>query len=352
MKDAQGKEIQNSIKIHEDNYIEFGNVEYFSLAIDPYHLLTDTVNGFKLTNNIARFTLPLIIVETPAEYPDHDYEQAFFDSSAEILMINSGNNWVPVVLKLENADNPLEQHERIAVHKAFLDALNTEMIQSISPSVIGSEQVIVGHSFVNWDSGKTYINPGKPIWNDPNIISNVHDVVEHCSPERVIGCSIADIEILKIYRETGEQEKGKLLKEATSLDKNTGRPADGDYYLDPKTKKAYFSDSAHPKILPIIQQKLNQNKLTETFDWKIEKNKISKLIVRTEAAPLYAAVKAAQMKYTNLREKSVQEILSSPEIETITFPDRLSADSTANFIKRITGKRPNLRIKQRLPKAP
>ncbi len=353
LKDKNGKPIDNTIHIHEDNYIEFGNVEYFALAVDPYHLLTDTINGFKLVNNIAHFIKPLIIVETPAEYPDPSdpdrlpkgysleelkkYEQIYLDTAAEIFKTNSGSNWLPIVVRLENAENKQEAEERNRLHQNFVKTLDEDMKQNYAATEKVSEQVIIGHSRILWASGQTEVNVG-------GAFRGSMEMAEYCFPERVIGCSIADAEIVRIYRETVEELKDTNLIEGTGVDKN-GKAVGGDYYVDKLADRAYLSNSGFTKTWPTVKQKLDKNKLAETFDWKEKDNTIDSISVKTEAAPLYAALKVIQLKYPYLRKNSIVDLFISPELETIYFPVGPFADEVAGLIKKITGKRPNLKSK-------
>lgn len=317
--------------------------------------MKDTKNGFKLINNIARFTTPLIIVETPAEYPEVEteqdvknlpsgqtieqlklYEQMYLDVTAEILKMNSGTDWIPIVVRLENSDDPRESEQRVTLHTEFIKALDTEMKQSYSPSQIVSEQVIIGHSRRLWATGDVYVNPGD--------FKRYGKMTEYCFPERVIGCSIADAEIVRMYRETIEELKDKTLTQGTGVD-NQGKAVGGDYYFDPKTDRVHMSDTGYAKTWGAIQKKIKQTKIAETFNFGRNNNRIEWAEVKTEAAPLYAAVMVIQFKHPELRKKRITEIVASQEIENIVFPPGPFANDAAEFVKKITGKKPSFKSK-------
>ncbi len=323
LKDRQGRVIENVIQIHEDNYIEFGNVEYFALSVDPHHLLTDTENGFKLVNNIARFTQPLIIVESPVGKFD---EQKYFDAAAQILATNVEG--VPITIKLKNPPSGYSKEERdrmIASHKNFFEALELEAAKSKFARLGGvrSEQAVIGHNWINEKSmGIVAVLKGEE--------RETFETQSFVCYEKLIGCALGDIKLKEAYHDavdmgiegytnpkTGEKKPPRL-KEVDKLVQ--GRVIGGDVYRRPDGSFE-LNPEAYLKFAHVLRDRLEFPDVEELYYWKyIEEEKRLEFGIFPNQAPLHAAIYVAQLKNPELVAASAKDILLSAEMQSMKFP--------------------------------
>lgn len=317
LRDEQGKLIENSIQIHEDNYIEFGNVEYFALEVDPHHLLIDTETGFKLVNNIARFTQPVIIAETPIKKPE---EQPYFDAAAQILKENIKG--LPVIARLRNPEDltSVEGRQVFDANSQFLEAIEFEAAQSklARRGGISSEQVIIGHNEMR-GSGIAYVTPTKETTQD------------FVCFEKLIGCSLGDIKLREIsydvldmaLRGYIESDKGitypPVLREGKNVVEN--RVIDGDICLPPVCNPPIINRDAYREIDILATKRMTQPDVTSLYDGTYDYGEhVAMLGIHPNKAPIHAAIRAVQLNYPKFQNAKAKDILLSPEMRSIEFP--------------------------------
>ncbi len=330
MKDKNGKQIENMIEIHENNYIEFGNVEYFALSVDPHHLLKDTKKGFKLVNNIARFTKPLIIVETPVK---EKWEQEYFDATAQILADNVKG--IPIIVRLENPKTKEERKEFLLSHSNLFEAIDEEakrnkVTNSLEPR---SEQVIIGHNTLR-ETGTGVIMP---------IRDEVKDVL--CW-DKLLGCALAYQRRNEIYQEIidigirGGEIGGKMyqpfLKEGTVVEDD--KVVGGDVYSYPDGNFKLNRPEGYKKIDQAMQDRLRQDDVQGLYDGGYRYTTYEFVLeIWPNKAPLHAALRAVILNNPELGKKSAKEILLSPEMQRIKFSLCKYAKEASVFASKATG---------------
>lgn len=323
LKDKNGKPIDNTIQIHDDNYIEFGSVEYFALAVDPYHLLKDTNSGFKLVNNIARFTKPLIIVETPVR---EKWEQAYFDAAAKILADNVKG--IPIVVRLENPKTEGEKQAFLESHSNFFKAVDEEAKKSKvakfgQPS---SEQVIIGHNEIIVESELAYVTP---------IMGTIQPFV--CR-DKLIGCTLGNIKAEEIKTEVldmglrGYMWNGEFqlptLKFGSEM--REGEIVGGNVYF--KDGKPIFNPEGYKEYDKLMTKRVKQPDVDALYDggYSYKLHRIT-LGIYPNKAPLHTAIRAAMLNNPELEKKTAKEILLSPDMQRIKFSSCKFAKEASEF---------------------
>ncbi len=301
---------KTEVMIGNDNDISYGDqVNYFSVLVDPHHLLKGRKETFELLNKIKndKFTTPVVVVTMP---PKSEDEQEYFDAAARLFEINMK---MPLLLRLENGENSQTHQENMAAYQLLLQNLNQQIGS-------GFETVIIGHSELetNLQTGKKIVllptgfkkQEGKTMPENKEIINN---------PDIVIGSSIGQMKIENIYETLRKEGILNFLKE------------DEDYFItiDEKGKEHFtLTDKGEKVIWPLVRQRLDEDKTTKIlYEILHDENGYIKHspTIDPRTTPLFAAIKVSLLKYPYLKEQfkdasdPLLGILLSPEMQTITF---------------------------------
>ena len=162
--------------------------------------------------------------------------------------------------------------------------------------------------------------------------------------EKLIGCTLGDLKLREISQEVVEMGiKGfnfndKLQKPILILGSGVkdGEIEDGDAYVNPDGQ-IFVDEEGHKKIRGLMEWRLKQSDINALYDGgrNPETGEIV-LGIHPNKAPLHAAMRAIQLRYAKFEGKKAEDILLSPEMQTIRFPDCTYAREASLFASNAT----------------
>ena len=269
----------------------------------------------------------VVVIETPYDQTQPK-EKEYFEISGQLIEDNMPDAKV-IRIKMENTDDLAspDQQKRLQTHKAFLDLLNEKQkIQIKEKHQFGI--YIIGHSQMNLDSEgymQTQINTGHTQEKEGPLTTYTN----FNYPLDVIGSSLGQWKIQTLKTETAKE----LIKE--------GILKEGEDYTLNRNGLPVLTDTGLTKAWPRVKEKISNDKEIQNgrlYQIDYNEKKTTEETIHHTRAPLFSAIQILRKRHPELREKTALAILTSPEMQTITFPSCRYATYFSGLVKEMSGK--------------